>query len=105
LNYLWFYRKDHQWTPGDGKNQQKIGIGGANMNSSSTTWPNQMPMGGAFGGVSSFIQSKFFKKNLFLLVRWVFNNPPCGNNHRLNHLHRLTLSRPLLAHRYVIVAY
>jgi hypothetical protein len=29
----------------------------------------------------------------------VFNNPPCGNNHRLNHLHRLTLSRPLLAHR------
>jgi hypothetical protein len=43
--------KDHQWTPGDGKNQQKIGIGGANMNSSSTTWPNQMPMGGAFGGM------------------------------------------------------
>jgi len=43
--------KDHQWTPSDGKNQQKIGIGGGNINSPSTTWPNQMPMGGSFGGM------------------------------------------------------
>jgi len=49
------YRKDHQWTPGDGKNQQKIGIGGGGMNNPAPTWPNQIPMGGAFGGVSLFI--------------------------------------------------
>jgi len=39
--------KDHQWNPNDNKNQQKIGIGGANMSSPGSTWPNNMSMGGA----------------------------------------------------------
>ncbi|CAF0946094.1 unnamed protein product [Adineta steineri] len=44
--------KDHQWAPSDGKNQQKIGIGSGSMNSPGTTWPNQPPMGGPFGGMA-----------------------------------------------------
>ncbi len=55
INYTKFYRKDHQWTPGDAKNQQKIGMGSGNVNSPGTTWPNQIPMGGSFGSVSLFI--------------------------------------------------
>ena len=51
-------RKDHQWNPNDNKNQQKIDIGGANMSSPGSTWPNNMSMGGApfaaGGGVSLF---------------------------------------------------
>jgi hypothetical protein len=58
---VFFYSKDHQWTPGDGKNQQKIGIGSGNANSPGTTWPNQMPMGGSFGGVSQFLYSIKYK--------------------------------------------
>ncbi|CAF3711130.1 unnamed protein product [Rotaria sordida] len=45
--------KDHQWTPSDSKNQQKIGIGGGTMHSPGTVWPNQPPMmGGSFGGMN-----------------------------------------------------
>jgi len=56
IHYTKFYRKDHQWTPGDAKNQQKIGIGSGSINTSGATWPNQVTMGGgSFGGVSLFI--------------------------------------------------
>ncbi len=63
INWFIFYRKDHQWTPGDAKNQQKIGIGGGNINSPGTTWSNQPPMNAPFGGVSIFI---FYYKFLIL---------------------------------------
>jgi len=63
IMYFFCYSKDHQWTPGDGKNQQKIGIG--NMNTAGSTWPNQPPTtGGAFGSVSKFI---LFSRNFSAL--------------------------------------
>lgn len=69
--YCFFCSKDHQWTPGDNKNQQKISIGGASMNSSGTTWPNQPAMGAPFGGVSylsPIIEIHNLLENLFIFA-------------------------------------
>ncbi|CAF1145829.1 unnamed protein product [Adineta ricciae] len=44
--------KDHQWVPGDGKNQQKIGIGSNTMNSPGASWPSQPTMSAPFGGMA-----------------------------------------------------
>ncbi|CAF0866454.1 unnamed protein product [Adineta ricciae] len=43
--------KDHQWVPGDGKNQQKIGMGSGTMNSPGASWPSQPTIGAPFGGM------------------------------------------------------
>jgi hypothetical protein len=64
-----FYRKDHQWNPNDGKNQQKIGIGGANINSPSTTWPSQPTIGGPFGGGGVVSESNVFHQIFDFLFR------------------------------------
>jgi hypothetical protein len=55
VKIYFFNRKDHQWTPNDAKNQQKIGVTGGNMNAPGTTWPNSSAMSAPFGGVSESI--------------------------------------------------
>ena len=104
LLFSFSYRKDHQWNPNDGKNQQKIGMGGASMSSPSSAWPNSMPAGGAFGGVSLLSLIKRLEKS-FLFFRWVPNKIICGNNrHQLKPHQRIPLL-PLVANRYVIILF
>ncbi|CAF0758331.1 unnamed protein product [Rotaria sp. Silwood1] len=55
--------KDHQWTPGDSKNQQKIGIGGGSIISPGTTWPSQPPMMGAQFGSMSVQQNTMWQQS------------------------------------------
>jgi len=55
ISIYFFNRKDHQWTPNDGKNQQIIGMSAGTMNTPGTTWPNSSAMNAPFGGVSKFI--------------------------------------------------
>jgi len=44
--------KDHQWTPGDSKNQQKIGMGAtATITNTSSPWSNTSNMSSPFGGM------------------------------------------------------
>jgi len=43
--------KDHQWTPNDKKNQQKIGMIAGNTNTPGTTWTNTSAMSAPFGGM------------------------------------------------------
>ncbi|CAF3562657.1 unnamed protein product [Adineta steineri] len=44
--------KDHQWTPNDGKGQQKLGVTNGTMNAPGTTWPNSTIINAPFGGTN-----------------------------------------------------
>jgi hypothetical protein len=48
---LEIFSKDHQWAAGDGRAQQKIGIGTGNMNTASPAWPTSSPVNAPFSGV------------------------------------------------------
>ncbi|UJR35619.1 hypothetical protein I4U23_028369 [Adineta vaga] len=54
--------KTHQWTPDDGKNQQKIGVGSGNLNSPGSTWPSQPAAAGPFGGMGSVQQNTVWQQ-------------------------------------------
>lgn len=63
---FFFFSKDHQWTGGDNKNQQKIGIGAGTLNNTSSPWSNSPSMSTPFGGVR--LQSSNLSPLIFLAL-------------------------------------